>query len=443
MISKKFYFNIIVRLSLLMISFITFLPFIKSQERLFTMVLIIALIILQVVSLLKYINRFNKEISNFFTALKTNDISFAFHEKSFRYITSKFRNDIDFLKKQLFNVRKQIEIQQSYFKTVIENAQTGILTINNEGNIDIINKSALKLLKLERASQISEFQSLYPEFYNFLRSASAGTENLINLNQQDTTIPLSLRVTEIKQLNNTFKIISFQNIQKELDQKELTAWQNLIRVLTHEINNTVSPIISLADSIEKQFPSFYELEKIDKELINNTHDGLKTISERGSGLVRFIDNYKSISTHKKIEKTHFKAAELFYNLEVLMKSKLQGKEINLVIDVKPIDLDILADKKYIEQIFINLIKNSIYAVSKNGNITLSAHKKDTNTVLKISDNGSGIPKEIEKQIFTPFFTTKEDGSGIGLSLAKQIIGLHGGSIFHKSTNNKTTFIIEL
>lgn len=442
MISKKFYLSIIFRIALLMISLLAILPFIKNEEKLFTSVLIILLIIIQILLLINYINKFNRELSCFFTSLKTNDISFAFHDKSFSFITPSFRNDINYIREQLFKVRKQIEIQQSYFKTVIENAQTGILTVNEDGKIDIINKSALNLLNINRISKICDIKHVHPEFYNCLLNSKAGTEQLIYIEQNK--IPLSVRITEIKQLNISFKIVSFQNIQKELNQKELDAWQNLIRVLTHEINNTVSPIISLADSMEKEFPNITNSEKLSAKTIQKTHDGLKTISERSSGLVKFINNYKSISSQKQIEKTNFKAAELFYNLEVLMQPQLSEKNIKLKIEVKPFDLDINADKKYIEQIFINLIKNSIYAVEQNGKIILSAYTKEKNTILEIYDNGRGIPKEIEERIFTPFFTTKKNGSGIGLSLARQIINLHGGNIAADSTPNKETkFTIQL
>lgn len=449
MISKKFYLNIILRIALLMISFLAILPFIQNLEKLFTSVLILLLIIVQVILLISYINRFNRDLSDFFSCLKTNDISFAFHDKSFPNITSKFRADISYIRTQLFEVRKSIEIQQTYFKTVIENAQTGILTLNKEGKIDIINKSALELLKINSIYNINDLKISHFEFYKKVIDTKAGAKEIVTITNTTETIPLSLRVTQIKQGNDELKIVSFQNIKKELDSNELESWQKLIRVLTHEINNSVSPIISLADSIEKKLKlsNIKAINNIDvtKDTLSIVQDGLHTISERSNGLMQFVNNYKNISSQKNIHKEYFKVAELFYNLELLMQNKLKEKNIELKIDIKPIDLEVEADKKYIEQIFINLIKNSIDAVHVNkGWIMLKAYKALNNKVLlEISDNGIGIPNELENQIFIPFFTTKKNGSGIGLSLARQIINLHGGSINLKQSDNKTIFIIEL
>lgn len=449
MISKKFYINIIIRIVLILATGFAFLLFFLNPERLFTSISILILLILQITLLFRYINKFNRDIFEFFSNLKTNDVSFAFHDKVFPNITPKFRDEINFIRKQLFETRELIEIQQSYFKTVIQNAQTGIITVRNNTKIDIINKTALRLLNLKPISLLETLKESHPAFYNLINESSAGTEKLINIKSDNKTIPLSVRITEIKQKKNAFKIISFQDIQSELDEKELDSWQKLILVLTHEINNTISPITSLANSIEKllqdKIQNTISANEITDDILKKTHNGLHIISERGEGLTRFVNNYKDISTQKKLHIEKFKVAELYYNLELLMKNKLEEKKIRLNINIKPFDLDFNADKKYIEQIFINLIKNAIDAIHTNaGIIELKAFKNDNKKiVLVISDNGSGIIDDIQNKIFIPFFTTKTNGSGIGLSLARQIIQLHEGNISLDLSENKTSFIIEI
>lgn len=450
MLSKKFYINIISRILLILLTCLCIIPFFYSDERLFTITGLIILIGIQAYLLLRNINRFNRDISVFFSALKTNDASFAFHDQFFPYISEKVRDDIIHVRNQLFNITELKEIQQSYFKSVIENTQTGIITISKTGKIDIINNSALKLLNINRISNINALENIHPNFYNIVLNSLPDSEKLIMITGKDKTIPLSIRISEFKQKQDKFKLISFQNIQSELEEKEIESWHKLIRVLTHEINNTVSPITSLANSIEKLFKNKSDKtiskEEISDKIIQKTHEGLHIISQRGDGLIEFVNNYRNISSFKKLKFEKLKIAELFYNLELLMKNKLDEKNINLDIDIKPFDLELNADKKYIEQVFINLLKNSIDAIHKgSGAISLIAFKNDDEkVVLKITDNGIGIPEEIKNQIFIPFFTTKEQGSGIGLSLARQIMRLHGGSISVQSEPGiKTTFILFL
>ena len=253
MLSRKFYINVVIRILLILFTCLSIIPFVIKDERLFTVISLMILIFIQILLLLRFINRFNCEVSSFFSALKTYDASFAFHDKIFPYISEKVRNDIAHVRNQLFNITELKEIQQSYFKTVIENAQTGIITISKTGEIDMINNFALKLLNIKRISSLKALENTHPNFYQILQNSSAGTEKLIMIKGKEKAIPLSIRISEFKQKQNILKLVSFQNIQSELEEKEVESWHKLIRVLTHEINNTVSPITSLANSIEKLY----------------------------------------------------------------------------------------------------------------------------------------------------------------------------------------------
>jgi len=420
-----------------------------KEEKLFTILGLGFLLFLQIYLLLLYINKFNRDIADFFAALKTNDASFAFHDKVFSNIDKEFQDNIEHVRKQLFNITERKEIQQSYFKTVIENTQTAIITVGENGRIDIINHRALELLNIKRISNIKAIENIHPEFYQLIQHSGAGTEKMVRIKSKNKAIPVAVRINEFKQKGNHLKIVSFQDIESELNEKELLSWHQLIRVLTHEINNSITPITSLAGSLEKLYHKneheFIKKQDISEEIIEKTSEGLHVISNRGKGLINFVNNYKQIASLKQLDIETIKVAELFYNLELLMKGKLSEKNIDLQIDIIPFDLEVNADKKYIEQISINLLKNSLEAVNgKNGKIKLSGYKtKKGKTVLEIKDNGKGIAPELKDQIFIPFFTTKEMGSGIGLSLSRQIMHLHGGSISVKSTPGvETVFTLQ-
>lgn len=443
MFSKRFYINIVIRIILILITFILIIPLSNIEEKLFSIIGLSTLIIIQVLFLIRYINRFNNEIASFFTALKLNDTSFTFHNKIFQHISKEVEKNINHIRNQLFKMTESKEIQQSYFKSVIDNAQTGILVFNKDGKVDVINKSALDLIGFTVLNNIKELEFNYKELHLIMVQILPGEEKLIQVKNKDKATPLSIRASEFKQKSDKYKLISFQNIQSELDQKEIESWHKLIRILTHEINNTVSPITSLANSLQNLYkPDNKKIteETINKQIIDRTSEGLGLISQRGKGLIEFVKNYKKIASLKQLNFEKFKIAELFYNLEILMKNKLKEKQIKFNIHIKPFDLELNADRKYLEQIFINLIKNSIEAIKEtNGMITLTAFQDENeNIILKISDNGKGIPVEILDQIFIPFFTTKEQGSGIGLSLTRQIMHLHGGNIYAESVPGKNT-----
>jgi len=448
-INKKFYINILIRITLILVNSLLIIPFLTKDEKLFTIIALLVSLIIQTYLLIKYINRFNREVANFFSALRTNDASYAFHDKAFPYISKEFRANIEYIKNELFNITEQKQIEQSYLRTLIESSRTGIISINENGKVDIINKSALITLNLLNLSNIKALENTHPALYYFIKNSSAKEEEkMINIKTNSKSIPLSVRISEFKQRQDKFKLITFQNIESELSEKELLSWHKLIRVLTHEINNTISPISSLADSLEKMYINENNIitsKEITDSIIEKSYEGLQLISKRGKSLVHFVNSYKTIASLKKLDIESVKVIELFYNLELLMKNELKKKNIKIEIKVSPIDLEIKADKKYMEQIAINLIKNSIEAIdNKKGIISLQASKAENDKVMmQFIDNGKGIDSEIIDQIFVPFFTTKETGSGIGLSLARQIIQLHGGIISVNSEPGNTIFTIKI
>jgi len=251
-----------------------------------------------------------------------------------------------------------------------------------------------------------------------------------------------VKATELKFEKNTIKLVSFQDLTNELDKKELESWQRLIRVLTHEIMNSISPITSLTSVISGYFKKKDEdnpipLELIDSQIVSKTLSGLDTIEETGKGLLDFVDRYRSLTSLPKPDLSKFTIESLFRKSKLLMESNIPDK-IKITASVYPEDVAITADYAQIEQILINLIKNAAESFSgkQDGTIQLKAFYADDAALIQVVDDGIGISGDIIEDIFVPFYTTKKSGTGIGLSLSKQIMQNHGGTITVKSLPNK-------
>jgi signal transduction histidine kinase len=251
-----------------------------------------------------------------------------------------------------------------------------------------------------------------------------------------------VKATELKFESNAIKLVSFQDITNELDKKELDSWQRLVRVLTHEIMNSISPITSLTSVISGYFKKKDDeipvpLEKIDRQIVTKTLSGLNTIEETGKGLLDFVDKYRSLTSLPKPNLSKFTIDSLFRKCRLLMESNIPNN-IKIIAGVYPDDIELLADYAQVEQVLINLIKNATEAFSnKNGGtIHLKAFYGDGGILIQVEDNGIGISNDIIEDIFVPFYTTKENGSGIGLSLSKQIMQNHDGTISVNSAPGK-------
>jgi len=242
----------------------------------------------------------------------------------------------------------------------------------------------------------------------------------------------------------TYRLVAMQNIQSEIEETEIEAWQKIISVLTHEIMNSITPISSLSSTLKT---ILNEMKEPNAETIEDISSAVNTIKKRSEGLMSFVDKYRSITKIPKPNRHNFSVTSLFKRIEILMDSALDGKDIKFSFEINPINLEMNGDSDLIEQVLINMLNNAIQSLSetKNGIISLSAYiDSNSRAILKISDNGAGILEENIERVFVPFFTTKKEGSGIGLSLSQQIIRAHGGRIHVTSKpNEETVFTIRL
>jgi two-component system nitrogen regulation sensor histidine kinase NtrY len=363
------------------------------------------------------------------------------------HISKKLYRELNTIINEISTVRSEKESEHQYFQNTVKHISTGIIAFDENGKVEICNNSALELLNLNNLTHITDTEKTKTGISDMFKNIKSGTTKLLKLVINNDIVQLSIKAADFKIKDRNIKLLSLQNIKTEIDQSEVDAWQKLIRVLTHEIMNSVSPIKLLSGSLIEMFEENNKIKTIndiDNETIENSVLGLKTIRKRSTGLSSFVETYKSLTQIPKAKFLEFKVIHLFDHINTLLKHDLEQKNILFEIKCEPINLNLYADEKLIEQVLINLIKNASEAFSNTYNpiIRLSAEIINDIVQIKVKDNGPGISSDVLDNIFIPFFTTKEKGSGIGLSLSRQIMLLHGGNISVKSKPDiETTFIL--
>jgi signal transduction histidine kinase len=289
-----------------------------------------------------------------------------------------------------------------------------------------------------------------PDLLKLLATCNPGEAHTYKWFTGDSQINLLIRIKEIRYGGKVSRLISLQDIRHELDEKELDSWQKLIRVLTHEIMNSIAPIVSLTGTLQNFFienGNPVNPGKIDEETIDNVIQGLDTIGERGNGLVNFVNSYRKLTRIPSPDFAHFHIQEWLEQIQLLLREKMEGRQIQFELITDPRVKDLTGDKKLLSQVIINILYNAMEAldeIPEKRKIRVSvAMSKRNNTVICIANNGPPIPEKTLEKIFIPFFTTKEQGSGIGLSLSRQILRLHKGHIYAESNENATSFFISL
>ncbi len=323
-----------------------------------------------------------------------------------------------------------------FFKNIVQHVGIGILTFNKEGTIQIMNTTAKRLLRVDKVEKLDDLRAVDNSLVDSFLKLKTGGRELLRLKMGDETLYLSLYAIELTLRGEVMKLISMSNIQSELEEKEMEAWQNLVRVLTHEIMNSVTPISSLAGMVEEELEG--KLKNADlvlkKEEAEDMHLSVQTIGKRSAGLIKFVKEFRNLTHVPKPNLSEVVVKDLLEEMAMLHKKELADHGIVASVETQSDDLVLQADKTMIEQVLINLIKNSIQAFDNqvNKKIILSAHTNESHVIISVKDNGNGIDADAMERIFVPFFTTKKTGSGIGLSLSRQIMRQHGGQITVKS-----------
>ncbi len=448
MVYKNFRINLLFRIMVLALTVFLFFYFIDTETFL-TPILILTLGILQVYSMFRYVDKTNRDLASFLESIRFSEFTRSFQIEgmgsSFNELNKAFNNVIaDFQK-----VRSEKEEHFHYLQSIVQNIDISIIAYQPDGTVEMINKAAKKLFQLSNIKNIQKLSVFSGELVSTLQDIKPGENKLVKVQDEDDLLQLAINSTELKIKEKTITLATIKNIQNVLEEQETEAWQKLIRVLTHEIMNSITPIASLSATLENILKPYIreeeEIKELDAETVGEIHQALQTINKRSNGLLHFVNTYRNLT---RIPKPNFgivKVQELFGNIESLLEKELSEANIELVARVEPKGIEVSMDEQLIEQVLINLVKNSIHALDgrDNSRITLRAFfNKRGRPTIQVTDNGVGILKEVLDKVFIPFFTTKPSGSGIGLSLSRQILRLHGGTITAQSEPEKeTTFTL--
>ncbi len=400
---------------------------------------ILLIFAIQIIELIQYLNRTNQKIAFFFEAVRNEDSTLNFPEKTGNKSLNELNASLNSVNELIKNIKFDLQEQEQYFKTILEHVSIGIITYNEKGNIYLSNSAARELLNHEQLTHINQLIQVDRKLFTTVKELKPGDRRLVSFNGRQGLVQLSLKSTQFKTAQDNFQLVAVQDIKTELETRELESWIKLIRVLTHEIMNTVAPITSLSQTILGYFKNL-EGKAPDEKIIGNTIKGMEVINERGAGLISFVETYRKLTRLPQPDKQPISLNEFFDGTITLINYRPEKDNVIISGEVIPRNLEIVADKKQLSHVMVNLIKNSLEALknSENGRILLKGEiNKNGRAQISVIDNGPGIPEDLQDRIFVPFFTTKESGSGIGLSLSRQIMQLHGGSITVKSNQSAT------
>ncbi|GAB4190135.1 MAG: sensor histidine kinase [Thermoflexibacter sp.] len=448
---RNFRFNIMARVAGLTASIFGFSALWGEAGYNITTLGLGALIVFQVIGLIKHVESANREVVDFLNNIRYDDFSKTYklngEGKSFAELNAAFNEVIG----RFRQIRAEKEANYQYLKTIIHHIGIGIISFDQNGNVQIINNAAKRLFKINQLANVENLRGFSSELVEKLWNLRTGTRDLVKIYTSDEIIQLAIYAIELTLREEHYKLITLQNIHTELEEQEMEAWQKLIRVLTHEIMNSVTPISSLAATVEAEIACLKENvgKGISTEDLEDMQMAIQTIQRRSEGLIRFVSDFRNL-THVPVPKfKNVKVAEIFNHISLLMSSEMEANQIKFEASVEPDTLIITADQEMIEQVLINLIKNAIQALNEcerksNKQIILFAKQDEkSRPFIVVRDNGPGIDKDAIDRIFIPFFTTKKTGSGIGLSLSRQIMRQHKGSITaHSEVNLGTDFILK-
>jgi len=439
MVFRRFRIQVVLRLLLLTLSFFLLFYLLDKTRYNVTAVILTAVILIQLIFLIRYVERTNRKLTQFLQSIKYSDFSSSFSDqglgKSFEDLNRSFMEVIEKFKKY----RAEKEEHFNYLQTVVQHVNIGIIAYSRDGKVDLFNNSVKRLLKVRHIRLISDLEKVKKGLPETLLNLKAGEQTLIRLSIKDELLQISTYATEFRMRGEDYILVTLQDISSELDEKEIESWQKLIRVLTHEISNSITPISSLAATVREMLLDEDKdellLKALDKEDLEGVQGAMDTIQKRSQGLLNFVEVYRNLTRIPKPNFRYFKVSEIFERSQQLLKSRMNELGISCSNKVFPPDLMVTADPDLIDQVMINIILNAMDAVKGRDNAEISiltTVNNNNRVVIDIKDNGVGIKPDILDKIFMPFFTSKKHGSGIGLSLSRQIMHLHKGSVSVKS-----------
>ena len=447
MVYKNFRFHCISRVISIGASVFLFFYLMFQTELYIAISVVGAVILIQLFSLIRYIEKTNRDLSRFLLSVKYSDFSQTFTKDGRGGSFDELRSAFNEVLNKFRQTRAEKEEHSRFLQTIVQHVGIALIAYGSDGEVELINTPAKRLFKISYLKNIQSLESFSRPLTERLKTLKSGEKSFIKIEDNNDLLQLAIYSTELRLSGRNLILVSIQNIQSELEETEMEAWHNLIRVLTHEIMNSITPISSLASTVDDILNDTDSTgkeksdEKYQKDFISDVRSAVQTIRKRSQGLLHFVDNYRNLTSIPKPDFRIISASELFGRISQLLRQRFQENGIKFQMSVEPASLELPVDPELIEQVLINLLMNSIQALGEQNDaqINLEAGLDERGKiVVRVSDNGPGITKEVLEKIFIPFFTTRKSGSGIGLSLSRQIMRLHGGTIGALSKPNERT-----
>lgn len=449
MIYKYYHIWLILRIILLLVNIFfagTAIMMIGERDIFFLPLILVMILVLQIIDFILYTNRSNREIARFINNLSHQDLSEKFETKSLGPPFKNLYQSLNNVVTELEKIKLEKEAQYNYLQIILSSIKIAIISVRDDDTIVLVNDSAKALLGIEENSSWTKVREQHSRLVAEINQIKGRANKLIEVDIDMGLKHLSVNVSPVVILGSRYRIITIQDIRSEIEQKEIESWHKLIQILRHEIRNSVTPIASMTETIvmlvEDQLGKAKKPSDLSEQDMEDVHSSIQTIHDRSERLYQFVEKYRSLTRIPPPRKDKIPVQGLLKNTGKLFHKELEDKGIQFITPKLDDKTFIDADASLIEQVLINLVKNSIEALDgrKDGKIGLSVNETANHIVIKEEDNGPGIQPSDIQDIFLPFFTTKNDGMGIGLSLSRQIMNLHGGTLSVESVpGERTTF----
>ena len=442
---KRFSLVVTVRVLLLLATAVGWALILGRADLFFNQVILSILILLQTVGLIRYVRRTNYDLAKFLLAIRHADYTVHFGQEkdnSFGALHHAFRE----IQTTYQRMNAEREAQYQYLNLLVSHLNVGIISLRGDDDIVLINPPALELLQIDTYHHWHNLARQHPRLGQVIDALRDGERQLLELPVGGMTRRLTVQVRSAVLLREPYRIVTLQDIEQEINQSEVEAYHKLIRILTHEIMNSITPIASLSETLlgmlHDEDGQLRPWESLGEAYQHELAHALRTIGRRSDGLLHFVEDYRRLTKLPALRPERVAVAEVLAAVGQLMRAELKPRGIAWQQRVDPDDLTLWGDARLIEQVLINLVTNSGQALEATANpqIMLRAFAQDERTVVEVADNGAGVPPDKLDQVFVPFFSTKARGSGIGLSLSRHIMTLHRGSIHLHSEPGEQTVV---
>lgn len=444
MIFKNYQWRTIIRVLLLLVT-LSITSFLLVSRNFIFLSVVLPVVLFQLLDIFRFLKKAQDEVDQFVESVHYRDFSRYFDVKHAPIELQSLRKGFNEINSTFKVISRERETQYQYLQKILELVDTGILSYEtNTGEVAWMNESLKKMLGIPYLKTIQSMEKRDNALFTEVSSLRPGENKVVSIHRDQNSVKTLLSATAFQTDGHQFKLIAFQNVNEALDENEAKAWQKLLSVMTHEIMNSVAPISSLADTLKNRLHSAVQHFEQQPSTVEDLELGINTIKRRSEGLLKFAETYRNLNKITSPSLKRIYVRDLFENLHHLMQPTLEQKNIELEIILKDPNLTLEVDTNLIEQVLINLLVNAIEAVKDEDKprIILSGYINSINkTIISIADNGTGMTPAVMENIFIPFFSTKKTGSGIGLSLCKQIMMLHKGNIQVQSEEGKGSIFL--